>query len=405
MIAAYEAPDDLVRGEIFNLLHSNYQIRELAMLVAGSVQLAGRPISLTEVEAPALLRDYECANAKLSQTLGFIPRRSVLEAVSELLGRIDVGNHAYLTDPRHYTIRWLELLTELKPALRSVRDRPVTALLTGGGGQLASDLQSLLGSEAVSVTRAQVDISDPEALHQAVAEAAPDVIFNSGAFHNLDQCEADPARAFAVNVEAVRNLCRYEARLVHMSTNYVFDGSRAEPYAEDDLPAPRSIYAISKLAGEYAALAYGQGALVVRTAGLYGLHGSASKGGNFVQRMLGRARDTGKLTVVADQRLQPTYTADLAQSLIDAVHRGADGVLHLTASRACSWHEFTQAIVELAGLDVPVEPAVTSIGSGVDRPLNGVLARPRADALGLDALPDWRDGLERYMAQAGLRAA
>ena len=117
MIAAYEAPRELVRGEIFNVLHSNYQIRELAMLVAGSVQLAGRPIELVEVEAPTLLRDYECANAKLSRTLGFIPRRSVLEAVSELLSRIDVGNRAYLTDPRHYNIRWLELLTELKPAL------------------------------------------------------------------------------------------------------------------------------------------------------------------------------------------------------------------------------------------------------------------------------------------------
>lgn len=117
MIAVYEAPKELVQGEIFNVLHSNYQIRELAMLVAGSVQLTGRPIELAEVDAPRLTRDYECANAKLSRTLGFIPRRSVLEAVSELLGRIDLGNPTYLTDPRHYNIRWLELLTELKPGL------------------------------------------------------------------------------------------------------------------------------------------------------------------------------------------------------------------------------------------------------------------------------------------------
>jgi nucleoside-diphosphate-sugar epimerase len=124
MIAAYEAPADLVRGETFNVLHSNYQIRELAMLVAGSVQLTGRPIELREVEAPRLNRDYECANAKLSRTLGFIPRRSVLEAVTELLGSIDVEDRAYLTDPRHYNIRWLELLTELKPGL----DRFATVL-------------------------------------------------------------------------------------------------------------------------------------------------------------------------------------------------------------------------------------------------------------------------------------
>jgi nucleoside-diphosphate-sugar epimerase len=117
MIAAYEAPKELVCGEIFNVVHSNYQIRELAMLVAGSVQLTGRRIELAEVEAPRLTRDYECANAKLSRTLGFIPRRSVLEAVTELLDHIDFGDQAYLTDPRHYNIRWLELLTELKPGL------------------------------------------------------------------------------------------------------------------------------------------------------------------------------------------------------------------------------------------------------------------------------------------------
>jgi nucleoside-diphosphate-sugar epimerase len=124
MIAAYEAPKQLVCGEIFNVLHSNYQIRELAMLVAGSVQLTGRSIELAEVEAPQLVRDYECANAKLSRALGFIPRRSVLEAVTELLSRIDCENQAYLTDPRHYNIRWLELLTELKPRL----DRFATVL-------------------------------------------------------------------------------------------------------------------------------------------------------------------------------------------------------------------------------------------------------------------------------------
>jgi nucleoside-diphosphate-sugar epimerase len=117
MIAAYEAPAEVVRGEIFNVVHANYQIRELAMIVAGSVQLTGRTIALAEAPAPALMRNYECANAKLSMTLGFIPRRSVLEAVSELLGRIDPDDRAQLSDPRCYNIRWLELLNEVKPAL------------------------------------------------------------------------------------------------------------------------------------------------------------------------------------------------------------------------------------------------------------------------------------------------
>jgi nucleoside-diphosphate-sugar epimerase len=118
MIAAFEAPAEKVRGEIFNVLHSNYQIRELAMIVAGSVQLVtGRAISLEEVPAPKLTRDYECSNAKLSVTLGFIPRHSVLEAVTDLLARVGQATPAELTDPRCYNIRWLELMNELKPSL------------------------------------------------------------------------------------------------------------------------------------------------------------------------------------------------------------------------------------------------------------------------------------------------
>ena len=118
MIAAFEAPAEKVKGEIFNVLHSNYQIRELAMLVAGSVQVAtGRRVELEEVPAPRLTRDYECSNAKLSATLGFIPSRSVLEAVTDLLEHIGGYDGAKLTDPRCYNIRWLELLSELKPGL------------------------------------------------------------------------------------------------------------------------------------------------------------------------------------------------------------------------------------------------------------------------------------------------
>jgi nucleoside-diphosphate-sugar epimerase len=118
MIAALEAPRDLVRGQIFNVLHSNYQIRELAMLVAGSVQLLGRPVRLEEVPAPRLTRDYECSNAKLSRVLGFTPRRSVVEAVSEMLLAIDVADRANLSDPRYFNIRWLELMNELGPRIQ-----------------------------------------------------------------------------------------------------------------------------------------------------------------------------------------------------------------------------------------------------------------------------------------------
>lgn len=118
MIATFEAPDDLVRGEIFNVLHSNYQIRELAMLVAGSVQLLGRGVRLEEVPAPPLTRDYECSNTKLSQRLGFTPCRSVVEAVADMLAEIDLGDRSKLTDPRFYNIRWLDLMNEIGPRIQ-----------------------------------------------------------------------------------------------------------------------------------------------------------------------------------------------------------------------------------------------------------------------------------------------
>jgi dTDP-4-dehydrorhamnose reductase len=163
------------------------------------------------------------------------------------------------------------------------------------------------------------------------------------------------------------------------------------------------VYALTKLAGEHAALAYGDRALVVRTAGLYGLAGSASKGGNFVQRMVARAREDGSLRMVADQRLQPTFTLDLAEALVNAVRRDAAGLVHLTNSGACSWFEFTEAIMDNAGLDVPIEAVETTLRPGdPDRPLNGVLARPRADDLGLVPLRPWREALDDYTARAAL---
>ncbi len=280
------------------------------------------------------------------------------------------------------------------------------ALILGGGGQLASDLQSLLGDRGRSFGHAELDVCDRRAVDLAYTEVQPDVVLNCTAFHNVEVCETERESAWRVNVEAVQQLATREVPLVHVSTNYVFDGRREEPYAEPDPPSPRSVYALTKLAGEYAALAYGTRPLVVRTAGLYGLHGSASKGGNFVQRMMTRAREQGALRMVADQRLQPTYTADLAAAILAAIEAEAEGIVHLTAAGECSWFEFTVAIMELAGLDVPVEAVSTTIPpGGADRPLNGVLARPHADQLGIPRLRPWRDALRDYMQTAQIAAA
>jgi dTDP-4-dehydrorhamnose reductase len=284
---------------------------------------------------------------------------------------------------------------------------PSRALITGGGGQLASDLELQLGRdwEVAAPPHSELDVTDDAAVERAFSELSPEVVFNCAANHNVDACEQNEDLAFAVNARAVKRLAERcaegGARLVHLSTNYVFDGERPAPYAEDDLPSPRSAYAISKLAGEASALAYCPDALVVRTAGLYGLRGSASKGGNFVTRMTTRAREQGEIRMVADQRLQPTFTADLAPVLIEAVQAGVGGLVHLTNSGECSWYEFTLAIMELSGIDARIEPVDTSRPpGGADRPLNGVLARPRADAVGLPRLRVWEDALRDYLGQA-----
>ena len=274
-------------------------------------------------------------------------------------------------------------------------------LITGAGGQLGTDLREQLGgrAEILAPSHAELDIADDGAVARALSEFAPDTVFNCAAYHNVDLCETTEDAAFRINATAVKRLAQacseQGAKLVHLSTNYVFDGRRVEPYSEDDTPSPRSAYAISKLAGEHAALAYCADALVVRGAGLYGLHGSGQKGGNFVTRMLERARSGQQVRMVSDQRLQPTFTQDLAGALIAAVERDAAGLLHLTASGACSWLEFTQAIYAIAGIDVPIEAVSTS--GPVDRPLNGVLTSVRAE----ETLRGWREALEDYMAQAG----
>lgn len=281
-------------------------------------------------------------------------------------------------------------------------------LITGGGGQLASDLELLLDAHAAisAPGRSRLDVTDDEAVASAFEAFEPTVVINCAAFHNVEVCEREEDRAFEVNARAVKRLAQRSAaagaRLVHLSTNYVFDGVAAEPYDEAALPNPRSIYAISKLAGEYAALSYAPDALVVRTAGLYGLHGSASKGGNFVTRMITRANEQGALKVVADQRLTPTFTADLAAAIIAALDAGATGISHVTNSGETSWHGFTEAFLALTGTAVPVEATKTVRAPGAaDRPLNGVLRSTSA----LPPLRPWDEALTDYLARAGLLAA
>jgi dTDP-4-dehydrorhamnose reductase len=283
----------------------------------------------------------------------------------------------------------------------------VATTIIGAMGQLGAHLAELVPG-ACALGSAELDVRDASTLAEVLT--GTDVAFNCAAYVNVDACEGERAYdAWAVNALGVANVARAcsaaGATLVHFSTNYVFAGDGADPYREDDLPSPRSMYGITKLAGEYAALAYNPETLVIRTAGLYGLGGNRTKGGNFVERILRAARERGSLQVVADQHLTPTFCGDLAVATLEAVERGARGIVHLTNAGSCSWHVFTVEILRLAGVDVPVEPTATVPRPGVaNRPANGVLDRSRADALGLTSLRPWQDALADYMGQAGLLA-
>jgi dTDP-4-dehydrorhamnose reductase len=275
-----------------------------------------------------------------------------------------------------------------------------SAMVTGAAGQLGSDLCRAAGARGLEVhgfDRRGLDVTDREAVIEAVSGIAPAVVFNCAAFHQLDACEADIEAARAVNVAGVRNLrdaCDELAagcRLVHVSTNYVFDGRRetaAGGYDEDQHPNPVQAYGLSKLEGEHEA---GPEALIVRTAGLYGQSGSASKGGNFVDRMLER---DDRITMVADQLVNPTSTADLAEAMLEAWQGEMTGVLHLVNSGSCSWLEFTEAILKLAGRDNPVIGVESDPQATPRRPLNGALASIRS----APQMRPWQDALAEYVA-------
>jgi dTDP-4-dehydrorhamnose reductase len=280
-------------------------------------------------------------------------------------------------------------------------------MIIGAGGQLGGDLQRLLPAETcVPLTHADIEITDSESVRQAFDRHKPDVVINTAAFHRVDDCETQAERAFQTNAIAVRALaqaCRqFGAVLAHFSTDYVFDGAQSEPYVETDRPGPLSVYAASKLAGEYLVMATHPRHFVIRTCGLFGLGGSRSKGagGNFVETMLRAAAQGKRLRVVRDQVVTPTATADLARKVLDLLRTGSYGLYHITAHGSCSWYEFARTIFELEGVQADLQ-AVTAadFGAPARRPSYSVLRNQHLELVGMEDLPPWQDGLKRYLAE------
>jgi dTDP-4-dehydrorhamnose reductase len=279
-------------------------------------------------------------------------------------------------------------------------------LLIGANGQLGSDLLRVFqaaGDAVVPATHALVDVCSEDRVSEIIAEAKPDVVLNTAAFHKVEECEKKPALAFQVNGIGAMNLARACKRsgavLVHFSTDYVFDGRKNAPYEETDLPSPLNVYGVSKVAGEHLIACNVDRYFVVRTCGLYGIAGSSGKGGNFVENMLKKAMAGDAIRVVADQLLTPTYTVDLAEVTRKLILAGKFGLYHLSSEGHCSWYEFTRSIFEIAGVDAKLTPVKTGdFPSSVKRPSYSVLSKAKLRALGL-SIPSWHAALSRYIGE------
>ncbi len=273
------------------------------------------------------------------------------------------------------------------------------ALVVGSAGQLGRALVAELGAAVIwAGDREELDVTDAAAVARLVEAQRPDVVYNATAYNAVDTAEDAPAAALAVNALAPRHLARVcrdtGALLVHVSTDYVFDGTARTPYREGDAPHPVNAYGVSKLAGELLVRAGGAEHLVVRTSAVIGLGGSPAKGGSFVERIVEKARRGERLRVVDDQVFSPTYAPDLACALIALARAGATGLFHVTNAGTCSWHGLAVQALALARLEAPVERIrAADLALPARRPSYSVLSNERYLSLGLPAPRPWQEAL------------
>ena len=271
-------------------------------------------------------------------------------------------------------------------------------LITGAQGQLGHALQQALsGEDLVLKDLPEFDLTQPDSESQ-IMTARPSVILHVGAYTNVDGAEREPDRALAVNAQGTAFVARaaatLNAKLIYLSTDYVFDGTKLSPYREEDFPHPINVYGQSKLEGEIAALAGCPNTLVVRTAWLYG-----HAGNNFVKTIMRLAGEKPFLEVVGDQRGCPTNADDLALALKDLLKSDLRGICHVTNTGDCTWHEFAAAIVNRMDLSIPVRPITTAqAGRLAKRPAYSVLAPGRLATVRA-LLPHWQDALARFMKE------
>lgn len=284
----------------------------------------------------------------------------------------------------------------------------VKAAVIGSGGQLGMELVSELtrrGYDTIGWDRSQLDITDNDQVERVLTPWDPGIVFNASAYNQVDVAESEPHAAFLVNALAVRNLalaCRQlDARFVHFSTDYVFDGAAGRPYLESDPTHPLGAYGVSKLAGELYAQAYLDAPLIVRTSGVFGPGGLRTARSNFVEVMLRLARSRQPIRVVEDHVASPTYAPLLAARTIDLVERGRTGTFHIGGGTPISWFHYAQAIFAVAQPAQPVELHPTSereYRTAARRPKFSALSNAGVERVGIAPMPPLEEALRLYFA-------
>lgn len=279
------------------------------------------------------------------------------------------------------------------------------AILFGGAGQLGYEIQrefSARGYTVFSYDRSGVDITDAAAVEHVIASNGAGLVVNAAAYNMVDVAENEPQAAYNVNALAVRNMavaCRQAgAKLVHFSTDYVFDGTKGSPYTEDDRPHPLGAYAVSKLCGELYARAYLDDLLVLRTSGVFGPAGMRTARGNFVELMLRLAASGQPIRVVEDMVASPTYAPALAHATAELVERGAQGIFHAGGGSPVSWFDYAKLIFTCAGLEPELRPtSEREYRTPARRPVYSALSNSKMEALGLEPMPPVEKAIRSYL--------
>lgn len=279
----------------------------------------------------------------------------------------------------------------------------------GASGQLGHDVVAAFagnGDDVCPLTHAEVELADFTSVERTLKRLLPNIVVNTAAMHHVENCEHEAQRAFAINGIGARHLAQcareIDATLMHVSTDYVFDGAKGKPYEEVDAPRPLNVYGNTKLSGEHFVRSTADKHFVLRTSAIYGRHPCRAKGGlNFVELMLKLARERGRVRVVNNEFISPTFTQDIARQMV-VLSRTCDyGLYHATAEDSCSWYEFAREIFSIAGVKVALEVAgPNEFPAKVARPLYSVLENRALKCRGLNVFRPWQEALNEYLSLA-----